>query len=57
MLICPNLHTMMNSNFRDILRAHLLDGNDNYIGIGINITKNKRCCSVILITICWMTTQ
>ena len=42
MLICPNLHTMMNSNFRDILRAHLLDGNDNYIGIGISITKNKR---------------
>ena len=28
-----------------------MDCNDNYIGIGICITKNIRCCNVILITI------
>ena len=57
MLICPNLHTMMNSNFRDILRTRLVNCNGNCIGIGISITKNTRCCNVILITICLVTTQ
>ena len=33
------------------LRARLVDCNDDYIRIGIDITRNKRCCNVILNTI------
>ena len=33
------------------LRVHLVDYNDNYIGIGIDITTNERCCNVIIIPI------
>ena len=33
------------------LRACLVDYNDNYIGIGINIIRNTKCCNVMLITI------
>ena len=33
------------------LRAHLVNCNGNYIEIGINITKNTKCCNVMLITI------
>ena len=31
--------------------VHLVDCNGDYIGIGIGITRNTRCCNVILITI------
>ena len=33
------------------IRTRLVDCNDNYIGIKIGITRNIRCCNVILITI------
>ena len=33
------------------LRARLVDCNDDYIRIGIDITRNKRCCNVIIIHI------
>ena len=32
-------------------RARLVDCNSNYIGIGIDITRNTKCCNVILIII------
>ena len=34
-----------------ILKARLVDFNDDYIGIRTGITTNTRCCNVILITI------
>ena len=33
------------------LRGRLVDCNDDYIRIGIDITRNKRCCNVIIIHI------
>ena len=33
------------------LRASLVDNNGNYIGIGINITRNTKCCNIMFITI------
>ena len=33
------------------LRTCLVDCNSNYIGIWIDITKNTKCCNVMLITI------
>ena len=33
------------------LRAHLVDRNSNYIGIGIDITRNAKRCNIMLITI------
>jgi len=33
------------------LRAHLVDCNGNYIGIGINITRNAKFCYIMVITI------
>ena len=35
----------------ETLRAHLIGCNGDYIGIGIGITRNTRCCNIILITI------
>ena len=34
-----------------VLRARLIDNNGNYIRIGIDITKNIKCCNVMLGTI------
>ena len=33
------------------LRARLVDCNSNYIGIGIDITRNTKYCNVMIITI------
>ena len=33
------------------LRAHLVYCNDNYIGIGIDITRNAKFCNIMVITI------
>ena len=38
MLICLNLHTMMNPNFRDILKVRLVDCNGNCIEIRIRVS-------------------
>ena len=38
-------------HFLKNLRASLVDCNGNYIGIGINIIRNTKCCNVMLITI------
>ena len=40
-----------NLTVRQIFRAGLVYCNGNYIGIRIGITRNKRYCNVILITI------
>ena len=34
-----------------VFRACLVDCNDDYIGIGIAITRNARCCNVIIIPV------
>ena len=40
-----------NYSLSKVLRVRLVDCNGDYIGIGIGITRNTRCCNVILITI------
>ena len=42
---------MQHANMSTLLRTCLIDCNNDYIGIEICITRNARCCNVILITI------